>query len=465
MTGAWESDMTDVQAQQRAHYPDNTWADIAMRDGALPPALALQSNPPQDLRPVDFDRYTSPDFFDLEIERMWKRVWQYATREEYLAEEGDYVVYDLARLSVVLVRTADGIKGYVNSCLHRGTKLKPSGDAGWGASLSCPFHGWEWDLAGKVKNIPCEWEFPQLDKARACLPEVRVETWNGNVFINFAKDGPGLADYLQDLPAHFAHWDMTGWYVHTHVRKHLPGNWKLAQEAFMEAYHTPVVHPEMTHVVGDHNMQHDIFSDHISRDLCAMATPSPTSSVRMSQQELLDTMLVGDGSMIGARMEVPEGRTARWVMAQNLKEQMKRDYGLDYSNHSVPEMIDSLKYAVFPNVNFYPAPGLCLIQVFRPDGHDPDRSTFDQLVLRPKPLDGDFIPAQVIDIAEDVPFASVKGVDPFLASVLDQDTDIMRWQREGMYASTTGVQILSNYQESRIRHLHDTLDKYLAGER
>jgi hypothetical protein len=52
-------------------------------------------------------------------------------------------------------------------------------------------------------------------------------------------------------------------------------------------------------------------------------------------------------------------------------------------------------------------------------------------------------------------------LDPFLAHVLDQDTNVMRWQREGMYASEKGAQTLSIYQESRIRHVHQTLDKYL----
>ncbi len=149
-------------------------------------------------------------------------------------------------------------------------------------------------------------------------------------------------------------------------------------------------------------------------------------------------------------------------MAEQLREQMLTEYGLDYSDFSVPEMIDSLKYSVFPNVIFYPTPGLALIQLFRPDGHDPDRALFDQMVLRPKPCDGsDFEVGAVVEIGEDELFADVPGIDAFLAKVLDQDTDIMRWQREGMYASHKGAQTLSTYQEARIRHIHTTLDKYL----
>src|SRR5260370_21819287 len=87
---------------------------------------------------------------------------------------------------------------------------------------------------------------------------------------------------------------------------------------------------------------------------CAMASPSPTSTLEQSQHDLLDKMLVGDRSAVAVKALVPEGKTARWVMAQQLREQMSKEFGLDYSKRSVPEMIDSLKYNVFPNLFLYP---------------------------------------------------------------------------------------------------------------
>ncbi|HET8612890.1 MAG TPA: SRPBCC family protein, partial [Sphingomonas sp.] len=218
---------------------------------------------------------------------------------------------------------------------------------------------------------------------------------------------------------------------------------------------------EMTHVVSDHNMQHDILSRHVSRDLCAMASPSPTSTLEQSEQDLLDKMLMGDRSTVAGRMTVPEGRTARWVMANQLRTRMAADHGLDYAGRSVPEMIDSLKYNLFPNMFIYGSVGLPLIQQFRPDGNDPDRCLFDQMVLRPRPGDSAWEAAEIVCLEEDQSYGEVPGMDPFLAHVLDQDTDIMRWQREGMYASEKGAETLSIYQESRIRHFHDTLDSYL----
>lgn len=202
--------MIDVQQLMKERYPGNTWADVASRDGTLPPVLAQQSNPAQDLGDIPFARYIDQDFFDREFEQVWKRVWQFACRDEHLAEPGDFFVYDIGRLSAVIVRTETGLKAFYNSCLHRGTKLKPSGSCGWSADITCPFHNWQWNLDGSLKSIPCDFEFPQVDRAKAGLAELRVENWNGMVFVNFDADAAPLEDYLEVLPEHFRNWDLRG---------------------------------------------------------------------------------------------------------------------------------------------------------------------------------------------------------------------------------------------------------------
>jgi len=216
--------MTNAVSSARDHYAGQTYQDIALTDGDdLPSVLRERSNPPQPTADIPFSRYTDRAFFDLEMQKMWRRVWQYACREEHVPEVGDYYVYDLGRSSLIIVRTQQGLRAYHNSCLHRGTKLKPSQSSGWSASIQCPFHGWDWNLDGSLKSVRCDWEFPHLQKDKARLRQARVESWNGFIFVNFSAQGPGLIDYLEVLPEHFRNWDLTGWYVHTHVQKRLPG--------------------------------------------------------------------------------------------------------------------------------------------------------------------------------------------------------------------------------------------------
>ena len=110
--------------------------DIVDRDGDRPPGslVALAGGFLGD-EDIPFDCYTSREFYDLEMQRMWPRVWQWACREEHIPEIGDYYVYDIGRHSLLVVRTNVSIKAYFNSCLDRGTRLKPSGT---GFSCSVP---------------------------------------------------------------------------------------------------------------------------------------------------------------------------------------------------------------------------------------------------------------------------------------------------------------------------------------
>jgi hypothetical protein len=149
-------------------------------------------------------------------------------------------------------------------------------------------------------------------------------------------------------------------------------------------------------------------------------------------------------------------------MAEQTRARMAQDYGIDLSDRSDAEVIDSLKYNVFPNSIIYGSPTLPLIQQFRPLGMDPDKCTLDMLIFRPvKPGEEAPLPADPVTISEDDSYCDVPGMDPFLGAVLDQDTAIMRWQNEGMHASHKAAETLSSYQEARIRRLHETLDKYV----
>ena len=88
------------------------------------------------------DRYFSIDFANLEEKYIWNKVWQFACREEDIPSIGDYYVYDILDWSILIVRSEENkINAFINSCLHRGTQIKPSNSCGYSKSLRCPFHG------------------------------------------------------------------------------------------------------------------------------------------------------------------------------------------------------------------------------------------------------------------------------------------------------------------------------------
>lgn len=415
-------------------------------------------------RDIPFERYTSPDFFRAEMERMWPRTWQWACREEHIPNPGDYYVYDVGPYSLIVTRTpSGGIKAYYNACLHRGTKLKPSFTEGWTPKLACPFHGWTWSLDGELVDLPCPWDFPHVDKAKSRLPEARVGTWGGFVFVNMDENAPPLEEYLAPLPEHARQAEMADRYVALHIQKELPANWKVASEAFLEAYHVDVTHPQLRHGTGDINTQYDIFSPHVNRLFSLAGVASPYSGDNVSQQTILDTMVLGDRSEIGDRLTVPEGGSARAVMADYFKDRIKEG-GKDLDDRSTSEIIDTVGYFVFPNGHFFLAPSFPIVYRFRPLGMDPTRALFDLLLLAPIPPGGRPEPYEAVRIGIEDSYTTVPGVDPHLGEIYDQDTGNMGWMQEGMGAARKRTATFANYQESRIRHIHQTLDHYLGLE-
>jgi phenylpropionate dioxygenase-like ring-hydroxylating dioxygenase large terminal subunit len=224
------------------------------------------------------------------------------------------------------------------------------------------------------------------------------------------------------------------------------------------------VHPQMSEVVGDWNMQHDIFGDHVSRDLCAMGVSSPSLAQPLSDEELLNRSRPSNPTTSSTTdSPLAEGKTARMVMAEDTRKRFMEQYGMDLSTHTDAEVIDSLKYNVFPNMMIHAGAAIHALTLFRPLGHDPNKATIDRLTFLPVPAGKPRPePAEVVTIREEESYAVAPGITEFMARVLDQDTSIMRLQQEGMHASAKGAETLSSYQESRVRWVHDTLQNYLA---
>jgi phenylpropionate dioxygenase-like ring-hydroxylating dioxygenase large terminal subunit len=447
-----------------ARRPGPSVQEVFATDANPAPAVLRSESPAQGQSDADvpIDRYFSKDWHDREVEKIWRKTWQLACRLEHIPDVGDHVVYNIVHDSLIVVRTGpDEIRAYVNSCLHRGTMLRT--EAGCVKQFRCPFHGFTWNLDGKLTVIPGQWDFPHVDKAAMNLPEARVGVWGGFVFINFDKDAEPLDTYLENLPEHFATFNLEDRYVAAHVGKIMPCNWKLAMEAFVEAYHVAFAHPQVLGYYGDTNTQYDVWPGvrHVSRMISVQGAPSPALK-GVSPERVIEEMRRDVPFFAGKPIEVGPGETARGKLAERARAKISRSIGRDLSGLSDTESLDLIEYMLFPNMVPWGGQALPITYRFRPHGDDPESSLMEIMFLFSKAPDGSHpAPATMTMLGPDQKWADAPELGS-AAMVADQDTDNLMRIQKGLRASKKPGVTLARYQESRIRHFHATLDDYMA---
>lgn len=451
-----------------ARHPEESTQDIIARDHNAAPKWARDvSYEYLGSEDVTKDRYIDPDFAKGEFDRLWPRTWQMVCREDQIPEEGDYYVYDIGHNSFIVVRSDDDtIKAHYNSCLHRGTKLKPSGTEGYAIDLKCPFHGWTWNLDGSIKNIPEKWDFSHTETRKMCLPEARVERLAGFVWVNMDPKAPSLEDYIgEQAMAHLRAWKLENRYIYLHVQKSYPANWKLTMEAFMEAYHVGDTHPQVAPANGDVNSQYDVYGDHVDRFISTLGVVSPKLRDKYTEADIIENFTLGDSSSLGGQKpELKEGERARQVMADMFRDMFEQATDTDLSHVSDTELLDTYSYTFFPNLFLFPGISLPMVYRFRPDANDHRRTIYEVMFMRPKPKSGKFETAEVQVLEDHQSFAEAEGMDPGFGKILDQDTDNLYAQQEGLEAGAKPGITLADYQEIRVRHFEQTVDKYMAME-
>jgi nitrite reductase/ring-hydroxylating ferredoxin subunit len=435
---------------------------LALESRAVPDVLrpAPPPTPPLGHEPLAASRYTSREFFDRECERLWPKVWQMACREEEIPAAGDYVVYEIVDYSFVVMRGSDGaIRAFINVCPHRGRQLL-SGD-GNREHIRCAFHGITWNIDGALQSLPCRWDFEHVPANKWALTEVRVDTWGGFVFLNMDRNARPLAEFLDVLPAHFARWPLERCWKAAHVGKVIACNWKVAQEAFMESYHVIATHPQILPIIADANSQYDLYGDHVNRNIAAFGAPSPHLGDQVAAEQIVEQMLSLWHKAATPRSGSGPVQNARAVLGELNRRAFQRAYEGDYSQATDAELLDAIVYNVFPN--FAPWGGFApnIVYRWRPNGRDVDSCIMEVMLLKRLPKNGSRpAPVKLHWLGANERWADAEEL-PILGAVIDQDMNNMPLVQRGLKAAPTGEVQLGQYQESRIRHFHRTLDRYL----
>ena len=238
------------------------------------------------------DAYTAADFFALEQEKIFATAWVTVGCLQQVQDPGDILVTEVAGRSILVMRDKTGKLGaFYNVCRHRGSKLlEKSCNI---KSLHCPYHAWVYGLDGQclgtsmfrsekivdtVNSNGVETDLSDkamFDKKDYGLLPLSVQTWGFLVFVNLSTQTTPLEEWLGDIPQKFQSHVLENWEISGEKIYDVASNYKLIEENFMEYYHLPFVHPELTNVsrMEDHHrsqgagMYTGMLTTPVSRDM------------------------------------------------------------------------------------------------------------------------------------------------------------------------------------------------------
>lgn len=204
--------------------------------------------------------YTDAAILAAEREKIFAKTWQPIGRAEDVATPGTYLTGEVDKKPIVVTRDAGGeLFGFYNVCRHRAGPVA----IGKGArkSLTCKYHGWTYDLAGRLATTPELGDVKDFDKACNGLRPVRVEAWGPFVFACLDEGVSPLTSLLGKIPEETASRKLGDMRFVARKDYVVEANWKAYVDNFLEGYHLPTVHPGLFKVLdyGAYEVQTERF--------------------------------------------------------------------------------------------------------------------------------------------------------------------------------------------------------------
>ncbi|GAB3102301.1 Rieske 2Fe-2S domain-containing protein [Aestuariicella hydrocarbonica] len=438
---------------------------------------------------VGTGRYTETEFAQLEFEKLWKKVWQAAARLDEIPETGDYTTYKIGDQSILLVRIDENnVKAYYNFCPHRGTTLGEGCGHFKDHKIICPYHGWRWDLAGNIQMILERNEFAggNLRDEDVAMRSVHCVVYAGFVFINLDENPQPFEEFIAPVKPFLEDFVLADMHHDWWKRAPVPCNWKVAQEAFFEAYHVSATHPQLEKVgrevvYGDRQDGEMFYRDltyipqqnghgHFfggAKTPIAGHVQEPTS-----QDNMIDAM--------AQRMNLTaEGLQAMILKADielllSLKEKnlpADANPGAEYvklqyetaaqQNRPMPKMTAENvgKWGgvnfIFPNILILPQAGNAAMYRVLPHPTDPNQCIFEIRSLKTLPAAQTPQRAEVLEVTDP---------EQQLGLIPRQDLSNLPRVQEGLRSQGMKQAWLAEKQESLILNMHRELDRYLLAD-
>lgn len=180
--------------------------------------------------------YTDPLILEKEKDRIFESEWIFVGIGSQIPDIGNYFRFNLLNLSIIIVRESDSrINGFINACRHRGATLVNEDSGSFKSEcISCPYHGWTYNLNGSLRKAPKFTDIEDLNIKTFGLIPVGIYYLNNLIFIKI-KDGGGDPPRLK--------FKLDNYHYFKTINLTIGCNWKVFIDNFNECYHCSLLHP------------------------------------------------------------------------------------------------------------------------------------------------------------------------------------------------------------------------------
>ena len=343
--------------------------------------------------------YIEPEFLTLEAEKIFYKTWQPVGRLEDVARIGDFFTCEVLDQPLIVVRNRAGeLRAFYNVCPHRAAVVAHG--RGNRKSLQCKYHGWTYDLDGKLLRAP---EFEGVEDWNAgtvCLQAVRVEAWGPWVFVNLDPAAEPMSATYGAIESEIAAAGFNLDKMRLIERRDylIECNWKVYVDNYLEGYHLPIAHPGLFREVD-----YDQYCVETHRYYSKQHAP------------------IRD-------VEPGDVRDRRYVRSGEAEE-------------------DALYYWIFPNVMLNVYLDNTSINIIIPVGHDKTLTIFEWYFEAPGTGEG---------------WESMQQIIAFSDEIQQEDIELCEWVQRGLRSKAYDRGRFSVLRENGVHHFQSLVHEFLA---
>ena len=202
------------------------------------------------------EEYYDPVRFQREVDLLFRKHPIVVGFSGQVRKPGDFITHNDTGQPILVVRGTDGVlRAFLNVCRHRSATVEQKPCGVNKRAFVCAYHGWSYDLTGRLVGITDAAHFGELDRSKHGLRRLKVAEKYGLVWavptaLDDIEDAAlDIDPYLGALQADLAGWDMQGWELHSSEPIRPRMNWKLVIDTFLELYHFRYLHPDSVYPI------------------------------------------------------------------------------------------------------------------------------------------------------------------------------------------------------------------------